>query len=551
MFCVKCGSKIEDDVRFCPHCGQEVEPDPIRNLDPDIEMVWLVEDARGGDQEAVAELYQKTYSQVYYTVKSMIKDEDTVLDIIQDTYIKAFTHLNQFEGGEKFGAWVRQIGANTARDYIKKKKPVLFTELSSDREEDIPIEERFVDTNIASMPEEVMDQEETARLLREMLETLPEDQRAVIGMYYYQEMSVKEISQALDITDSAVKSRLLYGRKKIEKQVIALEKKGTKLYTVAPFVFFLWLFRSSKANAAAATANEVVLHAVQAAAGGSAATAGSVAGGAATMSSAAGGSAATGAAAGAGTAAATSAGVLLSVKVVAGVAAAAVLFGAGFFGYTKIQESRSEQPVIEASETVNQMSEAMVTAETAAETVKEIETEAETEVETEESESETETETEAVDYEKMAYETYEDIIQHAAEYPFGLSGEFYSGTYEYAIVQLQPGDDVPTLLLAEIEDYVMTRHIRMFKYNTKDGGVYQPADIIPERRIMVELIDDEIGGLSYGDMTGTGGLELQRWTLVDGRVQIDVAFSGQVGDQINLPRRSINWLSTSDLSGLY
>ena len=58
----------------------------------------LVEAAKAGDQRAFTALYEKTYSQAYYTAKSMIKDEDTVLDILQDSYILAFQRLDKLQG---------------------------------------------------------------------------------------------------------------------------------------------------------------------------------------------------------------------------------------------------------------------------------------------------------------------------------------------------------------------------------------------------------------------------------------------------------------------
>ena len=70
-------------------CGKQTADDELANL---------VAAARSGDQDAVSALYEKTYSKVYYTVKSMIKDEDAVFDIVQDTYIKAFSRLDGFQG---------------------------------------------------------------------------------------------------------------------------------------------------------------------------------------------------------------------------------------------------------------------------------------------------------------------------------------------------------------------------------------------------------------------------------------------------------------------
>lgn len=111
MYCTFCGKQIADDAAACPYCGK-----------PDVP-AELVAAARAGDQDAVSALYEKTYSKVYYTVKSMIKDEDAVFDIVQDTYIKAFAHLDSFQGDTKFLPWVQQIAANTARDWLKKKRP--------------------------------------------------------------------------------------------------------------------------------------------------------------------------------------------------------------------------------------------------------------------------------------------------------------------------------------------------------------------------------------------------------------------------------------------
>ena len=101
----------------------------------------------------------------------------------------------------------------------------------------------------AEIYDAILDREETARLLREIIDSLPEDQRAVIGMFYYQEMPVKDIAAALGASESAVKSRLLYGRRKIEAKVRELEKSGTKLYGLAPIPFLLWLLRGREVYA--------------------------------------------------------------------------------------------------------------------------------------------------------------------------------------------------------------------------------------------------------------------------------------------------------------
>ena len=232
MRCVKCGQELPDDANFCRRCGSPT----IRN------MSYLVQKARENDQEALAEIYKISSPAVYKTIWVLIKDKDTVYDILQDTYVKAFTRLDQLQNPDKLIPWLKMIANNLAKDWLKKSKPVFFTDIYGGEElEDIPFEESIEDVRSELNPEMAMDQQEAKRLVMEILDHLPEDQRVVIGMFYYEEMSVKDIAQTLGVSENTVKSRLSYGRRKIKEQVLDLEKRGTKLYSVAPFVFFLYL----------------------------------------------------------------------------------------------------------------------------------------------------------------------------------------------------------------------------------------------------------------------------------------------------------------------
>lgn len=232
MRCVKCGQELPDDANFCRRCGSPT----IRN------MSYLVQKARENDQEALAEIYKISSPAVYKTIWVLIKDEDTVYDILQDTYVKAFTRLDQLQNPDKLIPWLKMIANNLAKDWLKKSKPVFFTDIYGGEElEDIPFEESIEDVRSELNPEMAMDQQEAKRLVMEILDHLPEDQRVVIGMFYYEEMSVKDIAQTLGVSENTIKSRLSYGRRKIKEQVLDLEKRGTKLYSVAPFVFFLYL----------------------------------------------------------------------------------------------------------------------------------------------------------------------------------------------------------------------------------------------------------------------------------------------------------------------
>lgn len=108
------------------------------------------------------------------------------------------------------------------------------------------------DERIDRQPELSYDKAETSRLVQEMIDTLSDEQRMCVMMFYAEEMSVKEIAQTLGISENTVKSRLNYGRKSIKEKVLELEQKGTKLYAIPPFTFFLYLLFADTQNAQAA-----------------------------------------------------------------------------------------------------------------------------------------------------------------------------------------------------------------------------------------------------------------------------------------------------------
>lgn len=270
-------------------------------------MEELVLLAKAGDQEAISALYEQTYNSVYQSVRAIMKDEDEALDVLQDSYIKGFQSLDKLEDPEKFQPWMKQIAANQARDYLRKKRPVLFSERVNEEGEEIDLQ--HPDDVPENMPDEVIDRQETTRLMNDILSTLSQEQRLAISMFYYEELSIKEIAAALNCSENTVKSRLNYGRKKIEAAVRALEKQGTKLYSLAPLPFFLWLLRMAKGYGITAQA-----------------VAGTTAAGVAGAAAAAG---ETAAAASGTTTAGTAVGSSVATKVVAGVLAVSLTAGAG------------------------------------------------------------------------------------------------------------------------------------------------------------------------------------------------------------------------------
>ena len=241
-FCEKCGAELKRNARFCQKCGIRV--------DDAINEESLIERIKNGDTTAWEELYKNTYPRAYSVAIQTLRNRDDALDVLQDAYVSVFKNINFVQDDTKINAWVNKIVANRCIDYIRKykgdKATVSFEDmLSTDSNmefEDI-IEKK---DNWEFTPEESVDYSETKRIMQDILNQLSEEQRLCVLMYYYDELSIKEIAETLGCSTGTVKSRLNYARKHIKKEVENQEKKGTKLYSIAPIPFILWMLRNQE-----------------------------------------------------------------------------------------------------------------------------------------------------------------------------------------------------------------------------------------------------------------------------------------------------------------
>ena len=233
MKCRTCGNDLQGNEYNCPFCGSCVD------------YTQAVEQAKAGREEGFTFLYENTYRNKLYIAMKYMKNEQDAMDIMQDAYISAFRNLKQIEDPKRLKSWFNCIVANKCKDWLKKKKPQLFSDIPTG-DDDREFEDTIADENLTFSPEESVDYAETKRLMKEILDGLPEDQKLCVLMYYYEELSVADIADALGCSTGTVKSRLNYARKKIRNDVEELERKGTKLYSVAPLPFILWMLREGE-----------------------------------------------------------------------------------------------------------------------------------------------------------------------------------------------------------------------------------------------------------------------------------------------------------------
>ena len=196
----------------------------------------LVLSAKNGNKKAFDKLYKLTSNDVWFTCVSLLKDEENAKDIMQETYITAFLKLDTLKDEEKFCGWLTAIATNKSKNKLKGK-----VEYQIDDEVLIAKTE----TDELMLPEEYINKAEKRKVLLQIIEdTLSFNQYQVVLMFYFNELSIAEIAQALEISEGTVKSRLNSSRAKMKTAIEDYENKsGDKLRGVVFVPFFTTIFR--------------------------------------------------------------------------------------------------------------------------------------------------------------------------------------------------------------------------------------------------------------------------------------------------------------------
>ena len=204
-------------------------------------LVQTVKLAQKGDSDALNELFNAFYNDVYYFALKNVKDEDLACDITQEAFVEIINTLGNLKEPAAFVTWMKQITYHQCTRYFKKKKEVLVDE----NEDGDTIFDTMTEERTEFIPDEAVDQADFRTTIMGMIDQLPDEQRAATMMYYFDEMSVKEIAQAQGVGENTVKGRLSYSRKAIKKSVEDYEKKNNvKLHCVGLLPLLLWLFRN-------------------------------------------------------------------------------------------------------------------------------------------------------------------------------------------------------------------------------------------------------------------------------------------------------------------
>lgn len=144
--------------------------------------------------------------QLYWQIRRMVIDHDDANDVLQNTFIKAWTNIDNFRGDAKLSTWLYKIAINESITFINKKKVQNNISLDDD--------DSFLVNNLEA--DRYFDGDEAQAKLQRAIATLPEKQRLVFNMRYYDEMKYEDMSEILGTSVGALKASFHHALKKIE-----------------------------------------------------------------------------------------------------------------------------------------------------------------------------------------------------------------------------------------------------------------------------------------------------------------------------------------------
>jgi RNA polymerase sigma-70 factor (ECF subfamily) len=183
--------------------------------DDDLELVGR---ARARDEGAIRAIMQANNRKLYRIARGILRNDSEAEDVVQETYVRAFTHLDSFRGDSRLSTWLARIAMNEALGRLRRQRPsVDWTTLepvaSDARIIQFPVSATSVD------PEKTMAQREMHHIVEQAVDELPEAFRIVFITRVIEGMNVEETAEILDLKPETVKTRLHRARAMLRKNV--------------------------------------------------------------------------------------------------------------------------------------------------------------------------------------------------------------------------------------------------------------------------------------------------------------------------------------------
>ena len=176
--------------------------------------VALLQRVATGDRNAFSELYRRLQRPLFGYLMKLVREREMVEDVLNETMMEVWRQAARFEGRASVNTWVFSIAHHRAVSRLRKKR-----ETPLDEEQAAAIEDD------APTPDQRAISGDMSRLIGTLMEHLSFEHREILHLAYYQEFSVQEIAEALDLPANTVKTRMFYARQRLK---VLLEKSGVE-----------------------------------------------------------------------------------------------------------------------------------------------------------------------------------------------------------------------------------------------------------------------------------------------------------------------------------
>ena len=199
--------------------------DAIKDCPSEMSDEVLVSTAKSGDADAFVELSKRHHNRLLQAAYRVTRNWQDAEDALQDSLMKAFTHLKDFQEKCRFSTWITRIAINSALMILRKKRGCF--EISVEGSDDPnSYYERWEARSLTEDPESRLVREEREELLRDAIHRLPRVIREAVELRQARDYSVREIAQALGISVAAVKSRLSRARLTLRAALVPTDSQS-------------------------------------------------------------------------------------------------------------------------------------------------------------------------------------------------------------------------------------------------------------------------------------------------------------------------------------
>ncbi len=176
----------------------------------------LIRASLSGDSLAFGKLYHKYQNQIYGTLAQRISDRDTIDDLMQDTFFRAYRSLHTFKGQAAFSTWLTQIALNVYRSHLRSRQ--VRQNWISQTEDPEVVHNVLRDLIPGTLPDQIVENRERIKLVHKSIQNLPERYRKAMWLRYVMDWSYEEITQALRVPLGTVKTWLCRARRQLKNE---------------------------------------------------------------------------------------------------------------------------------------------------------------------------------------------------------------------------------------------------------------------------------------------------------------------------------------------